>query len=310
MSVLVAVMLFLVPAVAVNEDIEVDCGHTEVTVRWSDPRSQVEPSLLLLGTCSPNSLYDGKAVFHVNLEDCNFRRMVTGDQLSFLNDLTYIYDPAFSQPVVCAYERPSDWFPPLYTPTFNTYGYSNLAFQMRLMNADFTGPALSSAYPLGSIIPIMAAVYQSSHQPLLLLMEECFAAMTPQLQPDGPVYPIITNKGCLVDSKTTNSRFQLRARTSEMHLSLQAFKFALGEDVYIHCKLVAWDPEGLDSSKKACHFVKGHGWELLDDPARSNLCRCCDSHCMTRSKRGLASGLGIMKNTVLGPLTIIDGSTP
>ena len=91
----------------------------------------MEPSLLLLGTCSPNSIYDGTAVFHVNLEDCSFTRMVgvgkllviylnefmkidvtfcmffkvTGGQLIFLNDLTHSYDPAFSQPVVCAYER-------------------------------------------------------------------------------------------------------------------------------------------------------------------------------------------------------------
>ena len=91
----------------------------------------MEPSLLKLGTCSPNSFYDGKAVFNVNLEDCSFRRMVglgqilviylnefikmlitfcmffkvTGGQVIFLNDLTHIYDPAFSQPVVCAFER-------------------------------------------------------------------------------------------------------------------------------------------------------------------------------------------------------------
>lgn len=29
--------------------------------------------------------------------------------------------------------------------------------------------------------------------------------------------------------------------------------------VYIHCKLVAWDPEDIDESKKACHYVKGDG---------------------------------------------------
>lgn len=29
--------------------------------------------------------------------------------------------------------------------------------------------------------------------------------------------------------------------------------------VYIHCKLVAWDPDGLNENKKACHYVKESG---------------------------------------------------
>lgn len=60
---------------------------------------------------------------------------------------------------------------------------------------DFSGPALSAAFPLGSLIPISATVEQRSHQPLLLLLEECMAADTAELQPNSQTYPIITNKG-------------------------------------------------------------------------------------------------------------------
>lgn len=58
-----------------------------------------------------------------------------------------------------------------------------------------TGVAKTNVIPLGSFMPIWAAVEQKSHQPLLLLMEECVAATTAELQPGSQVYPIIGNKG-------------------------------------------------------------------------------------------------------------------
>lgn len=60
---------------------------------------------------------------------------------------------------------------------------------------ELSGVAQTNVIPLGSFMPIWAAVEQKSHQPLLLLMEECVAVSTPDLQAEGQVYPIITNKG-------------------------------------------------------------------------------------------------------------------
>lgn len=60
---------------------------------------------------------------------------------------------------------------------------------------DFSGPAESSSFVLGSLIPIMASVEQDSHQPLLLLLEECAASTTPELRPGTAVHDIIANKG-------------------------------------------------------------------------------------------------------------------
>lgn len=60
---------------------------------------------------------------------------------------------------------------------------------------DFSGPAESTSFPLGTIIPIKASVEQNTHQPLLLLLEECVAATTEELQPESNLYEIITNKG-------------------------------------------------------------------------------------------------------------------
>ncbi|XP_056149849.1 zona pellucida sperm-binding protein 3-like [Lampris incognitus] len=308
-----AVLVSLVTALVVDAEVKLDCRPDFVTVVWTTARARVDLSLVRLGTCSPTSVSTREVVFSVEFSDCDFRRIVTGDQLVYTNDLTYMpttdaHKWAFSHPVVCVYERPKDWYPPLYAPVlFHTYGVGAPSFYMGLMNDDFSGPASSTAFPLGSFIPVLAGVVQMSHQPLLLLLEECVAAATPQLHPESNLYPIITNKGCLVDSKVTHSKFEPRHSPSELWLSLQAFKFAVGEEVFIHCKLVAWDPNGLDSTKKACHYVKEHGWELLDDPSYSHLCSCCDSSCKSRHKRSTGTGhLGMTHNAVLGPLKITD----
>ncbi|XP_070701582.1 zona pellucida sperm-binding protein 3-like [Pempheris klunzingeri] len=310
-----ALLLSLAAATLVHADMKLDCRTDSVTLVWTESRSQADPSLFRLGSCFPTSFTDREAVFNVDFNDCNFRRMVTGDQLTYTNDLTYFSFPdshilPISHPVVCAYERPKDWYPMIYDPVFNTYGQEALVFHIGLMNGDFSGPAESTSFPLGSFIPIMASVAQKSHQPLLLLLEECVAATTPELLPESSIYPIITNKGCLVDSKTSRSKFEPRQNSSEIHLSLQAFRFALGEEVFIHCKLVAWDPAGLDNTKKACHYNKDHGWELLDNPADSTLCDCCDSSCRSRWMRSTVSGThGIIQKAVLGPLTITEGDS-
>uniref|UniRef100_A0A671XF57 Zona pellucida glycoprotein 3f, tandem duplicate 1 n=1 Tax=Sparus aurata TaxID=8175 RepID=A0A671XF57_SPAAU len=256
-----ALLLSLAAAVSVYAEMKLDCGPDSVTLVWTDSRAQADTSLFRLGSCLPTRVSVREAVFSVDINDCNFSRMVTGNNLMYTNDLTYASSPdsSFSLPVVCAYERPKDWYPLIYDPVFDTYGQGGLVFHVGLMNGDFSGPAESTSFPLGSFIPIMASVAQKTHQPLLLLLEECVAATTPELQPESSIYPIITNKGCLVDSMISRSRFEPRQKSSEIHLSLQAFRFALGEEVFIHCKLVAWDPVGLDNTKKACHYDKEHG---------------------------------------------------
>ncbi|XP_029380547.1 zona pellucida sperm-binding protein 3-like [Echeneis naucrates] len=303
-------LLTLAAAVSVYADMKLDCRPDFMTLVWTESRFQVDPSLFQLGSCFPTSFTAREVVFTVNLNDCDFKRIVTGHHLMYTNELTFLSSPAshvhtFSHQVVCTYERPKDWYPLVYDPEFHTYGQGDLVFHMGLMNDDFTGPAESTSFPLGSLIPIMASVEQRTHQPLLLLFEECVASTTAELQHSSNLYPIITNKGCLVDSRVSRSKFEPRQKSSELHLSLQAFRFALGKEVFIHCELVAWAPSLLDNTKKACHYKKDHGWELLDNPTYSNLCDCCDTSCKSRRMRSVGSGkLGIRHKAVLGPLTI------
>ncbi|CAF97713.1 unnamed protein product [Tetraodon nigroviridis] len=281
-------------AVLVQADMKLGCEPGYITLVWTENSAQVDMSLFRLGTCYPTSVSPREVVFRVDVNDCNFSRMVTGNVMVYSNELVYA-DPHQSQlmpishPVICEYPRPKDWYPRVYDPVFDTFGQADLVFHMGVMNDDFSGPAESTTFTLGSLIPIMASVEQHSHQPLLLLLEECVATPTPDLWFDGNAYDIVTNKGCLVDSKVSRSRFEPREKSSEIQLLLQAFKFGLGEQVFIHCMLVAADPNGLDSTKKACHYQQ-HGWQLLDNPAYSSLCACCDSGCSSRKTRSVATG--------------------
>ncbi|XP_074545080.1 zona pellucida glycoprotein 3f, tandem duplicate 1 [Halichoeres trimaculatus] len=309
---LCALLLGLAAAMSVYADMNLDCRPGSVTVVWTESRSHVDTSLFRLGSCFPTRVSAREAVFSVDLNDCNFRRLVTGDKMMYTNDLTYASSPdslilPFSELVVCVYERPKDWYPLIYDPVFQTYGEGDLVFHIGLMNDDFSGPAESTNFPLGSIIPIRASVEQKTHQPLLLLLEDCVASTTAELQPESSIYPIVNNKGCLLDSKFSRSKFEPRKESSAIRLSLQAFKFALGEEVFIHCDLLAWDRSFLDHTKKACHYTKDYGWELLDNPANNNLCDCCESSCKSRRTRSTALGKhGILQKAVLGPLTITD----
>ncbi|KAK0149036.1 Zona pellucida sperm-binding protein 3 [Merluccius polli] len=305
----VLLLSLVAAAVLVDADMKLDCTPDAVTLVWTETRSQRDLSLLRLGSCPPTSISTREAVFSVEFGNCNFRRKVTKDELEYSNDLTYASSEntkaTFSYPVACTFERTVDWHPPIYDPALlQTYGEGALVFSMELMNDDFSGPAPSRDFALGSLIPIKATVAQVSHQPLLLLLDDCVATPTPDLRSDSNVYPIISNHGCLMDSKVARSRFEPRLDSSELRMSVQAFRFALGTEVYIHCTLNAWDPNALDQSKKACHHVAGNGWEFLDDPSYNSLCGCCDTSCTSRKTRSTSGG--IKYNAVLGPVKFVD----
>lgn len=114
---------------------KLDCKGGFVTLVWTDGRSQMDTSLLRLGSCFPTSLTDREAVFTVDFNDCNFRRLVsssalrmnhpyrlvthlsspqvTGKLLIYANDLTYITPPyslipSYIDLIVCEYERQVD----------------------------------------------------------------------------------------------------------------------------------------------------------------------------------------------------------
>ncbi|XP_041912671.1 zona pellucida sperm-binding protein 3-like [Alosa sapidissima] len=307
----------LVVTVVQAVDFSVECGGDFVTVNWPmglQHEPDLDPSLVRLGYCSPTSVSvlpgGAQVVFPFVEWRCGAEMMALKENIVWSTKLTYNSESGavfLLQAVVCMYQRLDGWLPHIFRPVIETFGTSELVFSMSLMNDDFSGPAVTSQYNLGNLIPISASVNQQAHQPLLLLLEECLASTEDQLGPE--TYPIITNKGCFTDSRKTMSRFQPRQRSSEIQLYLQAFAFALNQPVYIHCKLVAWEENGFNQGKKACHDKNG-SWELLDNPAQSSLCSCCDyggdDGCQSRKRRAIG-GKRMTRDAVVGPLVIVNG---
>ncbi|XP_037538028.1 zona pellucida sperm-binding protein 3 [Nematolebias whitei] len=314
------VVILAVLATALTEpDVKVICAKDSVRVIWRvGPQFVPHAARFFLGSCMPSKWTllptgEGEARFNYKFSDCRFTKQIKGKHIMYHNELSFRPQgrpkPAvFKHPIKCVYKRSDDWVPKFLNPGSGvSSGQSKLVFHMALLNEQLTGVAKSNVIPLGSFMPIWAAVEQKAHQPLLMLMDECVAATTPELHPDAQVYPIIGNNGCLLDSKRGSSMFLPRYHTSAIILYLQSFKFGLNGEVYIHCNLVVWDSNVLDGQRKACH-VKEHGsWELLDDPSRSSLCNCCDSVCTPRTRRSSEQAhLGTSFNSVLGPIIIRD----
>ncbi|XP_068456513.1 zona pellucida sperm-binding protein 3-like [Clinocottus analis] len=316
------VLLAVFATPGANAEIKVECAKDSVRITWRINVDMVpHAARLFLGTCMPSRLTvlptgEGDAIFNYKLAECKFIRLIKGKSIHFQNELTYrpharSKPAAFVHPIECVYKRPEGWIPPFLNPGVGiSVGRGGLVFHMALLNDELTSIAKTNIVPLGSFMPIWAAVEQRSHQPLLLLMEHCVATTSPELQPESQVHPIITNKGCLLDSKTGNSKFLPRYQSSALTLYLQAFQLGGGQEVYIHCKLVAWDPDVFDDGKKTCNYKMESGsWELLDDSSKSAVCRCCDSTCESRTKRGLDwESHAFSHISVLGPLIITDSS--
>uniref|UniRef100_A0A3Q2CID3 Zona pellucida glycoprotein 3f, tandem duplicate 2 n=1 Tax=Cyprinodon variegatus TaxID=28743 RepID=A0A3Q2CID3_CYPVA len=282
-----------------------------VRVTWKvAPQFVPYAARFFLGSCMPSGWKvlpngEGEATFNYKFYDCRFTKQVRRKHIIYQNRLSFRPQakpkPAiFTYPINCVQKRPEQAKAPQFLDpgTGVSEGHSKLVFHMELLNEI----SKTNVIPIGSFMPIWAAVEQKSHQPLTLLMDECVAASTPDLQPGSQIYPLVVNHGCLLESKRGSALFLPRYHSSAIVLYLQSFKFGMGE-VYIHCNLIVWDPDSFDQRKKACH-VKDGSWELLDDPNRSFLCNCCETSCGPRRKR--AAALGLVKKAVIGPLTITD----
>ncbi|XP_057713914.1 zona pellucida glycoprotein 3f, tandem duplicate 2 [Corythoichthys intestinalis] len=315
------VILILAFATADDEAITINCRKDSVSITWriSPELAPYATSLFLGNVCirsSMNSLPNGDWELHFDYRfiDCKFKKKIKGKHLIHQNVLSYKPGKKSQSPVYeyffeCVQRRPEGWIPPFLNPGASvSKGQGGLVFHMALLNEQMSGTAKSNIIQLGSFMPIWAAVEQKAHQPLRLFMEECVAAPTAKLQPEQQIYPIIENKGCLIDSVKGNSKFLPRYHSSALVLSLESSMLGVGK-VYIHCKLVAWDPDVLNTSKKACQFSKENvGWELLDDPSQSDLCSCCDESCKSLHKRAAQDSQGLSHVSVLGPLVIVDMS--
>ncbi|KAA0716212.1 Zona pellucida sperm-binding protein 3 [Triplophysa tibetana] len=307
-------LLMLAVSVTAQNGLSVDCSSDAVAVSWRprlDLSEKLDLSRALLGNCPPTFLGSDETLrFYVSLRDCGFHKQVSVQKVMYSSVLVYDRGPGLSfisQPLRCVYDLPPE--PDkmtMFSPEDEALDEAaaaeeeEMTFSMELMNSDFSGPASSLTFKMGSSIPIRAEV--DSHRSLLMFLEKCVASTDSDISPVSPVHPIISNSGCLIE----NSTFLPRRVPAEIRLYLQAFKFALGEKIFLHCDLMARDIPSMMVNGKACHFVKESSrWELLDDPSQSSVCSCCESTCPWRPD--MRNGVSARK--VLGPLIIVEDTS-
>ncbi|MBN3279708.1 ZP3 protein, partial [Polyodon spathula] len=249
--------------VAVSTACGVDSVAVRVLLDYFRPALPLDPSGLLLGTCPPSSSSAGNnmVVFQYGLLDCRFMRMVTANITSYMNVLTYkptqsgFYQSPFNQAVVCTYTKPAGWTPPVYNPALgDASGFGKLEFTMGIMNALNSNLALVHTTQRIGMLLVQQVSLECRMSCPLLPSGGCLQSPSP-----GeclPLFSALSPCRCFVDGQVGNSRFLPRVQTSEIRLVVQAFRFTqLNTDVYIHCRLLAWDPAQLnDPTKKACSF--------------------------------------------------------
>ncbi|XP_020368135.2 zona pellucida sperm-binding protein 3-like [Rhincodon typus] len=301
-----------------HDGIAHSCGNTTLTVYVStDFFSHFDATAFRLGSCPPSSYSPGGLSFQYGLQDCRAGRLVTDKEVVYWNYLKYEAspvpgrkEPQLNRRLECRY--PVEEVPVSLT-TFPLTGFlggdGSLVFTMKIMTDDWTAERPDTLFFLGASINLEASVLATYHQGIHLYIEECIATPTSSLAESPKNYTIINNYGCLIDGKTGNSKYLPRIKESHLRFVVQAFKFhdLEGTDIYIHCKVVVWDPSWNEHQlHKACSFnQQTKRWQLLDDPLQSSKCDCCNTICQpaqTRHKRELKAGVfSLMK---VGPVKV------
>ncbi|XP_063310843.1 zona pellucida sperm-binding protein 3-like [Pelobates fuscus] len=312
------------------------CGQTAISLLVKNDPLQIglnlDPSKLHLGTCVASTTTDPKGylAFNYKFTDCSFTVLTFGNNVKYSAVLIYNrsdtsinqyssnsasnYPLEFTDSVTCILTRSlNPTVPPDVPVVAQLSGEGILEFSAQIMNDDFSRPSDHKDFALGSSISVELSVVTGQHQPLVIYVDKCTAATTESLKAATQTYSLIQNHGCFIDGKDASSAFQSRPSPGSIRLTIEALRFIdLDTDIFLHFQVMVWDPKlQNDATRKACSYrMDTNRWELLDNPALSSLCDCCESVCTSslRKKRDI-NGVeeeekGLVHTMVLGPFRV------
>ncbi|KAJ8266102.1 hypothetical protein GJAV_G00125880 [Gymnothorax javanicus] len=285
---------------------------------------RVSSEELLLGqdlsagpACRAFPINDIEYVIEASLHECGTLLAVEEDSLIYHNVLSVLPRPTSSGiirtssaiiPIACHYQRrhfvSSDAIHPSWDPFASTTAAMELLdFSLTLMAGDGRTKSSSKKFVLGELLRFEASVTLSSHIPLRIFLDTCYATMDPNMNSE-PRYAFIQNHGCLSDAtdKGSHARFMPRSSDEQLQVEMDAFMFSQGfpeSEMYISCQLkVTAASQMPNAMNKACSYSDGR-WRSVDGD--DSVCRCCDSTCL-----GSNSGVLYSETVELGPLTVAD----
>ncbi|XP_062841222.1 zona pellucida glycoprotein 3d tandem duplicate 1 [Trichomycterus rosablanca] len=260
-------------ALPVSNDrgVEVWCGYSKVSVRVNLALLGFRSSAhqFRFGTCEV-SRSDGSFIyFHYDLNDCGGLFSVMNEQLIYSNNLVYKPDPhgfvIRSLPLIlniqCVYNRfhysyKIGYIPDVGEHTFRKRLGTKGVFSLSVYNEMWEKSSVNESFTLGQQMNFEASV-DFTWKDQSIFVEACHA--TESNDPNSsPRYDLITNFGCLIDSKMTGSqsRFVLRQKNI-LRFSIDAFLFpqSTSEIFYLHCSLFVGN-SAVSSTTKSCTYSK------------------------------------------------------
>ncbi|XP_077430922.1 uncharacterized protein LOC144057346 [Vanacampus margaritifer] len=287
--------------------VEVWCGSNEIVVRVDrfELRAWPHPALYSLGSCLPTSVSSHFLFFHYPLTDCaSAAQVVPGGQLVYSYALYYTPPPQgyviralpFQMPIHCFYNRFHYSYQAGYTPqvqhtTFIKSLRTKLIFSLTVCNAQWEPLSPGDSFVLGEPVNFLAQT-GSILPGERLFVDSCYA--THSKEPNSmPRVDIITNYGCMTDSRREGSSSCFWSRSANMlKFSIDAFLFGdVSQVLYLHCSMSV----GVTTShvSKSCNYNQTTArWEELNAPLST--CSCCDSVCgdMQDSVKNMVSSSG------------------
>ncbi|XP_030634864.1 zona pellucida sperm-binding protein 3-like [Chanos chanos] len=264
----------------------------------------IKPSDITLGGCAPTGQDDDSKVllFETPLHGCGSALQMSENLLIYNFVLTHNPTPSGDEPIVktnsatvhieCQYLRFHNVSSKALSPTRIPFvatkmSEERLAFSLKLMTDNWRFARPSNVYFFGDTLNIEASVLYN-YGPLRVFVDYCVASLVPEAN-EPPIYGVIENHGCLMDSKQThsNSKFLARVQNDKLYFQLKSFRFAQQEQgpIFLTCMLRAIAvPAAVDAENKACSFSDNR-WTSAD--GNDEVCSCCDTTCSLRKGRAL-----------------------
>ncbi|XP_076006520.1 zona pellucida sperm-binding protein 3d.2 [Genypterus blacodes] len=275
------------PTNAVKTSCKMNKMHVEV------PRSAIgageSASGLKLGSCEANKSNQDYFYFENDLSLCGTKRTMINNQMSYSNTLHF--DPPrpdgpirravpFTLSVSCYYNRYQYSYKIGYAPKMQMRKIfkpmkNRAEFILTPRNAQWDRLSSSDPYMIGKPMYFQAEV--SSMGDGRLYVHSCYA--TPKKSHNSTLqFPIVTNFGCMVESRDGRSRF-IPHKQNAVRFTLDAFLFKgmSGQQLYMHCTM-SMGSSSPSATAKSCNYdTKAGRWVELY--GGDSVCDCCNSNC-------------------------------